>query len=166
MEAKQPIMKGKKPNVEVGCQAPNFRLPWKPGQTVELSHWLGKPVVLIFYPGNWEPVSMDQLLAYQEALAEGTPFQAIFAAISVDHPWSHLAFARQLRLSFPLLSDFQPRGKAARAYGVFRNHDGIAERALFVIDPQGNVRWSYISPLCLNPGLDGILSALEGLKSA
>ena len=75
----------------------------------------------------------------------------------------HAAFARDRRLHFLLLADFEPKGEVARRYGVYRNEDGTSERALFVIDADGILRWSFVSPLGVNPGADGILDALEKL---
>src|SRR5215211_1196010 len=83
---------------------------------------------------------------------------------SVDSGWSHLAFAKDRNLHFPLLADFEPKGDVARAYHVYRDIAGTSERALFVIDPDGVIRWSYVSPVGVNPGADGILRALEGLE--
>jgi len=71
--------------------------------------------------------------------------------------------ARVAREVFPLLADFEPKGQVARAYGVYRDHEGTTERALFVIDAGGVIRWSYVSPVGINPGADGILRALEAL---
>jgi peroxiredoxin len=85
--------------------------------------------------------------------------------ISVDGVWCHLAFAKDRKLRFPLLADFEPKGAVARTYGAYRRQDGVAERALFVIDADGTIRWSYISPIGVNPGADGILMALESLPS-
>jgi len=84
--------------------------------------------------------------------------------ISVDGVWCHLAYARDRKLQFPLLSDFEPKGAVARTYGVYRHSDGVCERALFVIDADESIRWSYVSPIGINPGADGILAALEALS--
>ena len=84
--------------------------------------------------------------------------------ISVDGIWCHLAFANDRHLHFPLLADFEPKGDVARRYGVYRAHEGTSERALFVIDADGIIRWSYVSPIGVNPGADGILRALEGME--
>ena len=81
----------------------------------------------------------------------------------MDGVWCHLAFARDRNLRFPLLADFEPKGEVSRAYGAYRAPDGTSERALFVIDADGVVRWSYLSPVAVNPGADGILNALENL---
>lgn len=83
--------------------------------------------------------------------------------ISVDGVWCHQAFAHDRKLQMPLLADFEPKGAVARKYGVYRDGDGITERALFVIDGAGVIRWSYVSPVGINPGADGILKALEEL---
>jgi peroxiredoxin len=83
--------------------------------------------------------------------------------ISVDGPWCHKAFAEARHLHFRLLADFEPKGAVARQYGVYRGADGISERALFVIDKEGVITWSYLSPIRVNPGADGILEALEKL---
>ena len=83
--------------------------------------------------------------------------------ISVDVTWGHAAFARDRKLHFPLLSDFEPKGEVSRHYGVYRSGDGTCERALFVLNAVGQIHWSYLSPVGVNPGADGILSALQGL---
>jgi peroxiredoxin len=83
--------------------------------------------------------------------------------ISVDGPWCHRAFAETRHLHFPLLADCEPKGMVARLYGAYREHDGTSERALFVIDKNGTIAWSYCSPVAVNPGADGILQALEEL---
>src|SRR5262249_37785033 len=88
---------------------------------------------------------------------------AYLLGISVDSAWCHLAYAKSRKLEFKLLADFEPKGAVARQYGVYRPNDGTTERALFVIDRQGKIRWSYLSPIDVNPGADGILEALEGL---
>jgi peroxiredoxin len=143
--------------------APDFALPCTPDQRVSLSEFRGRPVILAFYPGDWSPVCSDQLALYQELLSEFRRFEAALVAISVDGVWSHLAFARDRNLHFPLLADFHPKGEVARAYGVYRAGEGTTERAIFVIDAEGIVRWSYVSPVGVNPGADGILRALEDL---
>ena len=147
-----------------GVAAPEFTLPSAPEQSVSLSEFRGRPVVLVFYPEDWSPVCSDQLVLYQELLPEFQRYDAELLGISVDGMWSHLAFAKDRNLHFPLLSDFEPKGEVARAYDVYRSSDGTSERALFVIDADGIVRWSYVSPVGINPGADGILRALEDLR--
>jgi peroxiredoxin len=148
-----------------GTEAPNFELPSTPDQKLSLSELRGRPVVLVFYPEDWSPVCSDQLALYQELMPEFERFHAELVGISVDGIWCHLAFARDRHLHFPLLADFEPKGEVSRLYGVYRTGDGTSERALYVIDPDGIIRWSYVSPVGVNPGADGILRALEELPS-
>ena len=149
--------------LEPGALAPDFELQSTPSQTVRLSELRGRPVVLVFYPEDWSPVCSDQLALYQELLPEFRKHDAELIGISVDSVWSHLAFAKDRNLRFPLLSDFEPKGEVARLYRAYRAQDGTSERALYVIDGDGVVRWSFVSPVGINPGADGILSALERL---
>jgi peroxiredoxin len=146
-----------------GTKAPDFELPSTPDQTVSLAEFRGHPVIIAFYPGDWSPVCSDQLALYQAVLPEFQKFNAALLGISVDGTWSHVAFARERNLQFPLLADFEPKGEVARAYRVYRPEDGTSERALYVIDADGIVRWSYVSPIGVNPGADGILRALESI---
>jgi peroxiredoxin len=144
--------------------APNFTLNATPDQKVSLSDFRGKPVVLAFYPADWSPVCGDQMALYNEILLEFHRHQATLIGISVDGAWCHAAFAANRKLHFPLLSDFEPKGAVAQAYGAYRPIEGTTERALFVIDEQGLIYWSYLSPVGVNPGADGILEALESLS--
>jgi peroxiredoxin len=147
-----------------GTRAPDFELPSAPDHTVSLAELRGRPVILAFYPADWSPVCSDQMGLYQAVLPEFRKFGAELIAISVDSAWSHLAFAKDRNLHFPLLADFEPKGNVARRYQVYRDVAGTSERALFVIDPDGVIRWSYVSPVGVNPGADGILRALEELN--
>jgi len=130
-----------------GTNAPEFELPSTPDQTVSLSNFRGQPVILAFYPEDWSPVCSDQMALYQEVRPEFQKFNAELLGISVDGIWCHLAFARDRNLHFPLLADFEPKGDVARAYHVYRAKEGTSERALYVIDSDGIVRWSYVSPV-------------------
>ena len=149
--------------LQPGVEAPDFELPSTPDQNVRLSEFRGQPVILVFYPEDWSPVCSDQLGLYQAVLPEFQKFNAELIGVSVDSAWSHLAFAKDRNLHFPLLSDFEPKGEVARTYHVYRAKEGTTERALFVIDADGIIRWSYVAPVGVNPGADGILRALEGL---
>src|SRR5262245_61427633 len=146
-----------------GTMAPDFTLPSSPQQRLRLSDLRGRPVILAFYPADWSPVCGDQMALYNETRHEFDSFGAQMLGISVDGVWCHAAFARDRKLHFPLLADFEPKGEVARRYGVWRASDGTSERALFVIDGDGIIRWSYLSPVDVNPGADGILEALEQL---
>jgi peroxiredoxin len=146
-----------------GTRAPDFTLRSTPDQSVSLSDFRGHPVVLVFYPADWSPVCGDQLTLYNEVLDEFQRYDAKVVGISVDGSWSHAAFAKQRNLHFPLLADFEPKGRVARLYGIYSEQNGLSNRALFVIDEAGTIRWSYVSPMGVNPGADGILEALESM---
>src|SRR5882724_961635 len=148
-----------------GTPAPDFTARRTPDQSLSLSELRGRPVVLAFYPADWSPVCGDQMALYNEILPEFQNHQAEILGISVDGVWCHAAFARQNKLHFPLLSDFEPKGEVARKYGAYREKEGVTERALFVIDEEGKIVWSYCSPIAVNPGADGILEALEELSA-
>jgi peroxiredoxin len=146
-----------------GTLAPDFTLPMTPDQKISLSELRGRPVILAFYPADWSPVCGDQMGLYNELRKEFARFDASLLGISVDGVWCHAAFAADRKLHFPLLADFEPKGEVARRYGVYRTRVGECERALFVIDAEGIIRWSYVSPIGVNPGADGILDALEAI---
>src|SRR6476646_5992083 len=147
----------------VGTQAPDFTLHSTPDQTVSLSDFRGRPLVLVFYPADWSPVCGDQVALYNEMLSEFHGYDAQIVGISVDGAWCHTAFSKDRQLRFPLLADFEPKGEVARRYGVYNEEAGVSERALFVIDAEGIIRWRHVSPMGINPGADGILDALEKL---
>jgi peroxiredoxin len=148
-----------------GRHAPDFTLRTTPDQEVSLSQFHGHPTILAFYPADFSPVCGDQMTLYNEILPEFQKFNAELLGISVDGIWSHLAFSKDRNLHFPLLSDFEPKGAVAKKYGVYRKQDGMTERALFVIDGNGIIHWSYVSPIGVNPGAEGILKALESMNS-
>ena len=144
-----------------GTPAPEFTLHSTPDQAVSLSEFRGRPVILAFYPADFSPVCGDQMVLYNQILPEFSEYGAELLGISVDGVWCHAAFAADRHLHFPLLADFEPKGAVAREYGVYREHEGTTERALFVIDGDGIIRWSYCSPVGVNPGANGILKALD-----
>jgi peroxiredoxin len=146
-----------------GTPAPDFKLNVTPDQKLALSELRGRPVVLVFYPADWSPVCGDQVGLYNEMRSEFAKFNAEILGISVDGSWCHEAFAKDRHLHFPLMADFEPKGEVSKLYGVYRAEDGTSERALFVIDKNGVIVWSYVSPVAINPGADGILDALEKL---
>jgi peroxiredoxin len=148
-----------------GSEAPDFTLLATPDQRLSLAELRGRPVILAFYPADWSPVCGDQMALYNQVLPEFERLGAQLLGVSVDGVWCHRAFAEDRHLRFPLLADFEPKGEAARRYGAYREEDGTSERALFVIDASGIVRWSYTSPVGVNPGADGILDALEAIAA-
>ena len=153
------------PILTPGTPAPDFTLHRSPDETLSLRELRGRPVVLAFYPADWSPVCGDQLVLYNECLDMFDEAGAQLLGISVDGVWCHQAYSEHRKLRFPLLSDFEPKGAAARQYGAYRERDGVTERALFVIDPRGTVAWSHLSPIDQNPGADGIFRALEPISA-
>ena len=147
-----------------GTPAPDFTLPSTMDRPISLAEYRGRPVVLAFFPATWSPVCEEELALFQEVLPELHELGAELLGISVDNIWSQLAWANEYHFQFPLLSDFHPRGQVARHYGVLRE-DGVTERALFVIDGEGKIRYCYVSPLRENPGADRVLKVLEDLRA-
>ena len=149
--------------LEVGTQAPDWELKSTPDQIVKLSDFRGRNLIIAFYPADWSPVCTDQMALYNEIFPEFRRLGAELVGISIDHAWCHAAFAASRNLHFPLLADFHPKGEVAQQYGVYDESIGMSERALFVLDCEGVIRWSYVSPIGVNPGADGILTALESM---
>ncbi len=147
-----------------GAKAPDFVLNQSPGAPLSLSDLRGRPVILVFYPADWSPVCGDELALFNECLPEFQRYDAQLLGISVDGVWCHQAYAKARNLDFPLLADFEPKGEVSRRYGAYRAQDGFSERALFVLDAAGVIRWSYLSDVGQNPGADGVLAALEELS--
>jgi peroxiredoxin len=146
-----------------GTPAPDFTLHVTPDQKLSLKELRGRPVILAFYPADWSPVCGDQMALYNEILSEFRKYNAEILGISVDGSWCHEAFSKDRHLHFPLLADFEPKGAVSKLYGAYRAEEGTCERALFVIDKNGIIAWSYCSPIAVNPGADGILEALDNL---
>ena len=149
--------------LQPGVSAPTFTLHSTPDQTVSLSDFKGQNVILAFYPADWSPVCGDEMALFNQLLEEFRKYNAQLLGVSVDGAWCHMALSNERHYHFPLLSDFEPKGAIAKAYGVYDAKEGVAERALFVIDGQGVIRWSYVSPMGVNPGADGVLDALQAL---
>ena len=146
-----------------GNAAPNFELYATPDQKLSLSDLRGKPVILAFYPADWSPVCGDQMALYNETLKLFRKHKAEVIGLSVDSKWCHMAFSQNRNLHFPLLADFEPKGAVSVLYGAYNENEGHCKRALFVIDEDGIIQWSYLSPDGINPGAEGILEALENL---
>lgn len=147
-----------------GRPAPDFQLPTSPQDSLRLSDLRGSPVVLAFYPGDFSPVCGEQMTIYEAVRPEIERNGTRLLGISVDSVWAHRAFAESRHIDFPLLADFEPKGEVAKAYGAYDAEAGVAERALFVLDREGKVFWSYLSPMGVNPGADGIIDALDRLE--
>jgi peroxiredoxin (alkyl hydroperoxide reductase subunit C) len=151
--------------VKVGDPAPNFSLPSISGEKVSLSQFRGKKnVVLSFVPAAWTPVCSDQWPGYNIAKDLLNQYDAILLGITVDNIPTLFAWTNQMgQLWFPVLSDFWPHGAVAKRYGVLRS-DGVSERALFVIDKKGIIRYIDVHDINRRPPLEDLMGALEKLK--
>jgi peroxiredoxin len=146
-----------------GLSAPDFTLLDQEGRPTTLSALRGKPVILAFYPADFTAVCGSQLTLYNEVLPLFDKHEAQLLGISVDSVESHAAFSAENGFRFPLLADSDPHGEVAQAFGVYDSSTDTSGRALFVLDSEGRVQWSHLSPRGINPGANGILDALEGL---
>jgi peroxiredoxin (alkyl hydroperoxide reductase subunit C) len=151
--------------VKVGDIAPNFTLPAITGEKISLVQYRGKKnVVLSFVPAAWTPVCSDQWPGYNIAKDIFNQHEAILLGITVDNLPTLFAWTNQMgQLWFPILSDFWPHGAAAKRYGVLRS-DGVSERALFVIDKKGIIRYIDVHDINKRPPLEDLIGALEKLK--
>jgi len=151
--------------VKVGGQAPDFRLPALKSGEVTLSQYRGeKNVILSFVPAAWTPVCSDQWPGYNIAKKMIEKYDAVMLGITVDNLPTLYAWTREMGdLWFPVLSDFWPHGSVAARYGVLRS-DGVSERALFVIDKQGIIRYIDVHDINKRPDLDELISALADLS--
>lgn len=146
----------------VGTEAPDFELPDAQGNLVRLSDLRGRPVALVFYPLDWSPGCSVQLELYQREYNEFSSRGIELIGISVDSLYSHGAWAHVRGITYQLLSDFHPRGEVARRYGVWRERDGFSERAVYLLDADGVVRWTYVSPYLHHlPPFDELVGALD-----
>src|SRR3990170_978753 len=150
--------------LQEGIIAPDFELNSTPDQRLRLSALRGKRVILAFYPADWSPVCGDQMVLFNATLRYFNSYNAYTIGISVDSAWSHLAFAENRNLHFPLLSDFEPKGTVSKLYGTYNRLKGYSERSLFIIDEGGVIRWSELYQEGLNPGVDGVLETLESMS--
>jgi peroxiredoxin len=135
--------------IAVGDQAPDFTLRDQDGEKVSLSEYRGRKVLLIFYPGDFSPVCGDQLSIYQEVKPEIEAKGVELFGISVDGFFAHKAFQEKLGIDTRLLSDFEPKGEVARAYGSYVEKMGFANRTLVLVDEDGKVAWAHEAD---NPG--------------
>ena len=148
------------PIVAAGQPAPDFTLKTSDGEDFTREQLLGRTTVLVFYPFAFSPVCTDQLSLYNEVLEDFAAKGATLYGVSCDATYSQAAFKAQLGVDIEQLSDFEPKGAACRAFGVY-HPGGFPQRALVVVDPDGSVRWSYQAPqLAELPGANLIFDAL------
>jgi peroxiredoxin len=153
------------PKLMVGEKAPDFTLPAVPGGRVSLSQYRGKKnVVISFVPAAWTPVCSEQWPGYNIAKAIFDQYDAQLIGITVDNIPTLYAWTHQMgKLWFMVLSDFWPHGAVADTYGILRS-DGVSERALFVIDKKGVIRYIDIHDINKRPPLDDLVNELKKLK--
>lgn len=151
--------------LKVGQPAPNFTLPSISEEKVSLNQYRGKKnVVLSFVPAAWTPVCSDQWPGYNIAKDIFNQNDAILLGITVDNIPTLFAWTNQMgQLWFPVLSDFWPHGAVAKKFGVLRSN-GVSERALFVIDKKGIIRYIDVHDINKRPPLEDLATALEKLK--
>jgi peroxiredoxin len=148
--------------IEAGQPAPPFSLPDQDGETVSLSDFAGRNLMLVFYPLDFSPTCTDQLSIYQEVLGEIEGAGASLVGVSVDSAFCHRAFCDKLGLTMPLLADFHPKGEMSSAYGVYREEGGTNARALVLVGTDGNVGWTHAASRSGEfPGANLIFDALE-----
>ncbi len=152
--------------IAAGETAPEFTLRNQDGEEVSLSSFRGRKVLLVFYPLDFSPICSDQLSIYQEVKPEIEAKGVEIVGISVDSGFAHRAFQEKLGIDTRLLSDFEPKGEVARAYGAFIEERGHANRSLVLIDEEGTVEWVHESPTPLEiPGANLIFDALAGVSA-
>jgi peroxiredoxin len=149
--------------IEPGTPAPEFTLTTADGGKFTRQDLLAQTSVLVFYPFAFSPVCSDQLTLYEEVLDELSERGATLYAISTDARWSQTAFKEKLGSSIEQLSDFEPKGATARAFGVL-NDGGFTQRALVIVDGEGVVKWSYQAPSTGDlPGANLIFDGLDAV---
>ncbi|MFW5866784.1 MAG: redoxin domain-containing protein [Armatimonadota bacterium] len=148
-----------------GDRAPDFELPSGPDETVSLSAMLedNQYVVVAFFPAAWSPVCSDELSIIEAVADEIRRLGAGIIGISTDNYWSTSAWAEKLGLSFPLGSDFEPKGQVAKDWGVYHPR-GVCQRAQFIVDSDGEIVLAYEAPIDKSPGARMILRKLEELS--
>jgi peroxiredoxin len=151
--------------LSIGSQAPDFELRSHRGGTVKLSDFKGKQnVVLAFHPLAFTPVCATQMSSYESDIEKFRSADTAVLGISIDPQPAKTAWARELGVSsFDLLSDNYPYGDVARKYGVFREKDGISERAVFVVDKDGRIAWAKVYDIPQQPGSTELFDALAKL---
>lgn len=151
--------------LKTGDEAPDFELRSHRGGTVRLSDFRGRQnVVVAFHPLAFTPVCATQMAGYQSELPAFEAAETVLLGVSVDAQPAKSAWARTLgTIGFDLLSDFHPHGEVARKYGVFREGDGISERALFLVDKQGRIAWMKTYEIPDQPPTAELLTAVTGL---
>lgn len=147
--------------VAAGSPAPDFKLRRGDGSKFTNADLVGHTTVLVFYPFAFSAVCTDQLNLYEEVLEQLSAQGATLYGVSCDSTWSQTAFKDKLGITIEQLSDWEPKGATCRAFGVYHEQGGMAQRALILIGPDGAVQWSYMAPSPADlPGANLIFDAL------
>jgi peroxiredoxin (alkyl hydroperoxide reductase subunit C) len=150
--------------IAAGTPVPEFALKREDGEDFTREDLLGTTTVLVFYPFAFSPVCTDQLQIYEEALEDFAAQGATLYGVSTDHSYSQKAFKEKLGITIGQLSDFEPKGAAARAFGAYFEPGGMTNRALVIVGPDGVVRWSHLAE---SPGdLPGVGLIFDGLAAS
>ncbi len=149
-----------------GDRAPDFELPTGPDETIGLSAVLkdNEYAVVAFFPAAWSPVCSDEALIIEAVANEIRRLGAGIIGISADNYWTTRAWAEELGLSFPIGSDFEPKGEVAKAWGAY-HAEGVCQRAQFIVDRDRQVVLSHVAPIDESPGAQMILKTLEELNA-
>jgi peroxiredoxin len=151
------------PPIAVGQKAPEFTLKNQDMQEVTLASLKGQPVVLAFYPLDFSPVCSNEHACFTNDLKQFEGLSARVLGISVDSPFAHKAFAEKLRISYPLLADFHPKGDVAKKFGLYLEEKGITNRATVILDKEGVVRYVKVYDIPTARDNAEILEALKKL---
>ncbi len=149
--------------IQPGTEAPDFSLVDERGERLGREAFLGQTTVFVFYPAAFSPVCTDQFQVYEEVRDEFERLGARLYGVSCDSTWAQKAFREQLGVSIPMLSDFEPKGAASRAFGAYFEPGGFSDRAIVILDPEGVVQWSHVAD---TPGdLPGANLIFDGLAA-
>ena len=151
--------------IAVGQPAPEFTLKDQDQKDIKLADFRGKNVVILFYPLDWSPVCTDEHGCFMSSIGQFDKLNAQVLGLSVDSTWSHKAFAEKMRVSYPLLADFHPRGAVADKFGMYHPDKGITGRAIVIIDKAGNIAWIKNYGFGEAPNVKEVAEALGSLRS-
>ena len=151
-------------SLAVGQAAPDFSLKDQNQKDVKLSEYLGKNVVIIFYPLDWSPVCTNEHACVVNDMKQFDQLNAQALGISVDSVWSHKAFASKMGINYPLLADFHPRGAVAEKFGVYLSEKGISGRAIIIVDKTGKIAWLKSYDIPTVPDMKEVEQALSQVQ--
>lgn len=149
--------------IAVGEKAPDFKLPDQNKNEVTLESLKGQAAVLAFYPLDFSPVCSKEHACFVDDLKQFQGLGARVLGISIDSPFSHAAFAEKMKISYPLLADFHPKGEVAKKFGLYLEEKGITNRATVILDKEGVVRYVQVYDVPQQRNNKEIVEALKKL---